>query len=93
MKNKLNRYFLLIVTTLAMLLSSCSDFSDSDSGSTGGKMSAVKIALNADSRTALPSAAEASEFKKFSLTYKKTEVVRNSLNHGLATMIKTRIRK
>ena len=67
MKNKLNKYFLVIITAFALLFSSCSDFFGSDSKE--DEVATIRISLGENARTALPSFEKPEEVKKFTLTY------------------------
>ncbi len=69
MKNKLNKYFLVIITAFALLFSSCSDFFGSDSKE--DEVATIRISLGENARTALPSFEKPEEVKKFTLSYKK----------------------
>ena len=67
MKNKLNKYFLVIITAFALLFSSCSDFFGSDSKE--DEVATIRISLGENARTAFPSFEKPEEVKKFTLTY------------------------
>ncbi|MBB5227293.1 hypothetical protein DYE50_01165 [Treponema ruminis] len=69
MKNKLNKYFLVIITAFALLFSSCSDFFGSDSKE--DEVATIRISLDENARTALPSFEKTEEVKKFKLIYQK----------------------
>ena len=71
MKNKLNKYFLVIITAFALLFSSCSDFFGSDSKE--DDVATIRISLGENARTALPSFEKPEEVKKFTLTYVKVD--------------------
>ena len=69
MKNKLNKYFLVVIAAFAFLVSSCSDFFGSDSKE--DEVATIRISLGENARTALPSFEKTEEVKKFKLTYQK----------------------
>ena len=72
MKNKLYKYFLVLIAVLSMMLSSCSDLFGGDNSNENTSTSTVRISLGENARTALPCVENPAEYKKIKFTYQKT---------------------
>ena len=71
MKNKLYKYFLVLIAVLSMMLSSCSDLFGGDNSNENTSTSTVRISLGENARTALPCVENPAEYKKIKFTYQK----------------------
>ena len=71
MKNKLYKYFLVLIAVFSMMLSSCSDLFGGDNSNENTSTSTVRISLGENARTALPCVENPAEYKKIKFTYQK----------------------
>ena len=71
MKNKLYKYFLVLIAVLSMMLSSCSNLFGGDNSNENTSTSTVRISLGENARTALPCVENPAEYKKIKFTYQK----------------------